>query len=132
VPPRDLRSWQNLPVSAIAHFQPVVLTDLENGSLADALEKTPYQRYPVARDGKLDGILLRKDFEQARTENRPVTLVPAVTARPSQTIRECQILLLESVSGLIVITDTDQGRTLAVVTLHDLLRAQTAISDREG
>jgi CIC family chloride channel protein len=42
------------------------------------------------------------------------------------------MLLIESVSGLIVITDTDQGRPLAVVTLHDLLRAQTAISDREG
>ncbi|HEY3898693.1 MAG TPA: chloride channel protein [Chthoniobacter sp.] len=132
VPPRDLRSWQNLPVSAIAHFEPVVLTDLENGSLADALEKTPYQRYPVAKDGKLHGILLRAEFEQAKVESRPVSLHPAVTARPSQTIRQCQMLLIESVSGLIVITDTDQGRPLAVVTLHDLLRAQTAISDREG
>jgi CIC family chloride channel protein len=76
--------------------------------------------------------LLRAEFEQAKVESRPVSLHPAVTARPSQTIRQCQMLLIESVSGLIVITDTDQGRPLAVVTLHDLLRAQTAISDREG
>jgi CIC family chloride channel protein len=132
IPPRDLRSWQNLPISAIAHFQPVILTDLALDPLAIMLGKTPYQRFPVASNGNLEGILLRTDFEQAQTENRPVQLIPAVTARPSQTIRECQALLIESVCGLIVITDTEQGRPLAVVTLHDLLRAQAAISDREG
>ncbi len=132
VPPRDLRSWQNLPISAIAHFQPVILTDLAIAPLAILLEKTPYQRFPVAANGNLEGILLRTDFEQARMENRPVQLIPAVTARPSQTIRECQALLIESVCGLIVITDQEQGHPLAVVTLHDLLRAQAAISDREG
>jgi CIC family chloride channel protein len=33
---------------------------------------------------------------------------------------------------LIVVTDHAHGVPLAVVTLHDLLRAQTAISEREG
>lgn len=132
VPPRDLRSWQNLPVSAIAHFQPVVVTDLEEMNLAAVLEKTPYQRFPVATNGVLEGILLRTDCELARKEKRAVRLLPAVTARPSQTIRQCQALLIESTCGLIVITDTDQGRPLAVVTLHDLLRTQAAISEREG
>jgi CIC family chloride channel protein len=132
VPPRDLRSWQNLPISAIAHFRPVIVTSLEPGSLASIFEGTPHQRYPVLRNGYLEGIVLRTDLEKARAENRPVNLVPAVTARPSQTIRECQLLLIESVCGLIVITDSDRGHPLAVVTLHDLLRAQTAISEREG
>ncbi|HSI15075.1 MAG TPA: chloride channel protein [Chthoniobacter sp.] len=132
VPPRDLRSWQNLPVSAIAHFQPVVLASLDEAALTATLEKTPYQRFPVATDGTIEGILLRSDFEQARQEKRPVRLLPAVTARPNQTVRQCQALLIESTCGFIVITDTDQGRPLAVVTLHDLLRAQAAISEREG
>lgn len=132
VPPRDLRSWQNLPISAIAHFQPVVIVDLEETVCGAILEKTPYQRFPVASNGKLEGILLRTDFEAARKEKQPVRLAPAISARPSQTIRECQALLIESTCGLIVITDTEGGRPLAVVTLHDLLRAQTAISEREG
>ncbi|WP_202797426.1 chloride channel protein [Chthoniobacter flavus] len=132
VPPRDLRSWQNLPISAIAHFEPAVISGLEETTCAAILEKTPYQRYPVATNGKLEGILLRSDFEAAQKEKRPVGLVPAVTARPSQTIRQCQVLLIESTCGLIVITDTEGGRPLAVVTLHDLLRAQAAISEREG
>ncbi|MDR3403842.1 MAG: chloride channel protein [Chthoniobacter sp.] len=132
VPPRDLRSWQNLPISAIAHFQPVIVTDLEEAALVAIVEKVPYQRFPVASNGKLEGILLRTDFEEAQKEKRTVRLLPAVTARPSQTIRQCQALLIESACGLIVITDTEQGRPLAVVTLHDLLRAQAAISEREG
>src|SRR5208282_1482629 len=28
VPPRDLRSWHNLPISAVATFKPVVLSDM--------------------------------------------------------------------------------------------------------
>ena len=132
VPPRDLRSWQNLPISAIAHFQPVIVTSLEETTVIALLEKTPYQRFPVASAGTVEGILVRTAFEQAKKENRRVGLLPAVTARPSQTIRECQALLIESTCGLIVITDTAQGHPLAVVTLHDLLRAQTAISEREG
>lgn len=132
VPPRDLRSWQNLPISAIAHFDPVIISDLAEAACAATLEKTPYQRYPVASNGKLEGILLRTDFEAARKEKRPVRLAPAVSARPSQTIRQCQMLLIESTCGLVVVTDTDGGRPLAVVTLHDLLRAQAAISEREG
>lgn len=132
VPPRDLRSWQNLPISAIAHFQPVIITSLEEAMLIPVLEKTPYQRFPVASAGTLEGILVRAAFEQAQKEKRGVALLPAVTARPSQTIRECQVLLIESTCGLIVITDTDHGHPLAVVTLHDLLRAQAAISEREG
>ncbi len=131
VPPRDLRSWQNLPISAIAQFDPVVITSLDEVAVVAVLDAKPYQRFPVTRDGHLDGVLVRTEFAQARTEQRPVRLLPAVSARPSQTIRECQALLIGSPCGLIVITDP-QGLALAVVTLHDLLRAQTAISEREG
>jgi CIC family chloride channel protein len=132
VPPRDLRSWQNLPVSAIAHFTPIVLSTLDETAVAEALATSPYQRFPVTKEGMLDGILLRTEATQAQVEHRAVRLLPAVTARPDQTIRECQSLLIESPCGMIVITDIQQGIPLAVVTLHDLLRAQTAVSEREG
>jgi CIC family chloride channel protein len=131
VPPRDLRSWQNLPISAIAHFEPVVVTNLDHEPVVALLGRTPYLRFPVAPNGAVEGILLRTDFELAKKENRAVKLLPAVTARPSQSIRQCQALLIESACGFIVITDSERGRPLAVVTLHDLLRAQAAVSDRE-
>jgi CIC family chloride channel protein len=131
VPPRDLRSWQNLPISAIAQFEPVMLETLDEAAIATALAAHPYQRFPVTKGGRLDGILLRSEVAQAKAEERSPRLLPAVCAKPSQTIRECQMLLIESASGLLLITDP-HGVALAVVTLHDLLRAQTAISEREG
>ncbi len=133
VPPRDLRSWQNLPVSAIAHFDPVVLDKLDEATLAGVLESKPYRCFPVVRDGKLAGLAQRSEVENALKEKREVRLLPPVTVRPSQTIRECQAQLIESTAGIVVITDVaNEGRPLGVVTLHDLLRAQTAISEREG
>ena len=132
IPPRDLRSWQNLPISAIAHFQPVVIENLESETIAQALEKSPYQRFPVLKDGALSGILLRVEVVLAETEARPVKPIAAVTAKPDQTIRQCQALLIESTCGLVVVVDEARGLPLAVVTLHDLLRAQDAVSDRDG
>lgn len=133
VPPRDLRSWQNLPVSAIAHFEPVVIENLDEATLANVLESKPYRCFPVVKDGKLTGLLLRPEMESAVKEKREARLLPASTVRPSHTIRQCQMQLIESAAGLVVITDgASDGRPLGVVTLHDLLRAQTAISEREG
>ncbi len=131
IPPRDLRSWQNLPISAIAQFEPVVLPSLEPALVAPILLAKPYGRFPVADGGQLRGILVRTEYDEAAREKRSPTLLPAQCARPSQSIRECQSLLIESGCGMIVITDQQQGLPLAVVTLHDLLRAQTSISERE-
>jgi CIC family chloride channel protein len=128
-----LRSWQNLPVSAIAHFEPVVLDKLDEATLAGVLESKPYKCFPVVRDGKLAGLVQRSEMENALKEKREVRLLPPATVRPSNTIRECQAQLIESAAGLVVITDLAGGGTpLGVVTLHDLLRAQAAISEREG
>lgn len=132
VPPRDLRSWQNLPISAIAQFDPVVLASLDPETIGGVLADKPYQRFPVLKGGGIDGILVRTEASEALAEARPLRLEPVVCARPSQTIRECQALLIGSTCGMIVITDHDRGSPLAVVTLHDLLRAQAAISEREG
>ena len=37
MPPRDLRSWQNLPISALANFNPVVLSDASELAMAELL-----------------------------------------------------------------------------------------------
>jgi chloride channel protein, CIC family len=132
IPPRDLRSWQNLPISAIAQFKPVVIEDLSREAVAQALAQSPYSRFPVVKDGALTGILLRSEVVLAETEMRAARPIPAVSAKPDQTIRQCQSLLIESTCGLVVVVDGGRGLPLAVVTLHDLLRAQAAITDRDG
>ena len=46
--------------------------------------------------------------------------------------RGSQDLLIESPTHTLLLTDQPDGNPLAIVTLHDILRAQVAMSDREG
>jgi hypothetical protein len=46
-PPRDLRSWQEYPISAIANFSP---TSVENGGrqqMRETFEMTSFERVPI-------------------------------------------------------------------------------------
>jgi chloride channel protein, CIC family len=131
-PPRDLQSWQQLPVSAIASFQPVVLRNLDAAEVQMMLKAHPYQRFPVEQNGKLAGILMRREAEQAMAEHRLPNLEPATTCLRHQTIRDLQHLLIESASQFVIVLDGSQGKIIGLVTLHDLLRAEVEKSKGDG
>lgn len=124
LPPRDLQSWQKLPVSAIANFQPVVLDGLEPANAGQFLEKNPFACFPVMKDGKPAGIVTRAELAEAIAAKRPPKLAPIVRCEPRQTIRQLQTLLLESPNGIALVCDPSDGKLLGLVTMHDLLRAQ--------
>ena len=128
-PPRDLQAWQQLPVSAIANFHPVILTDLAPASLQTVLPSHPYERFPVVLNGVLKGILTRQEAGSALAEKRPPRLEPAVTCLPHHTVRQLQTLLIESSSQLVLLLDEPNGKILGLLTLHDLLRNQTSMSE---
>jgi len=133
IPPRDFREWHRLPVGAISFFTPVTITHLAEEAVAAVLATHPYARFPVVVEGALQGVLLRTEFARARAEGRPMRLVPPARVTPDRPISECQSLLMDSECGLLILTDgTAHGLPLGVITLHDLLRAQTALGDREG
>ena len=132
IPPRDLRSWQNLPISAIAQFEPVVIEDLSVGTLKDLLRQHPYRYFPVVESGRLKGIAVRAEVEAAIGQSRSVNIEPAITCRPGEIIREMQNCFIDGNTGFIVLSDSPDGRVLGVVTLHDVLRAQVAMSEREN
>jgi CIC family chloride channel protein len=123
-PPRDLQSWQQFPVSAIANFRTVIIHDLAPAKLQDVLKSHPYQRFPVVQGDKLTGILTRWEAEVALRENRSPKLENAATCLPHQTIRKLQGLLVESPSNFVVLVDEAGGKILGIITLHDLLRAE--------
>ncbi|MGO8765679.1 MAG: chloride channel protein [Limisphaerales bacterium] len=124
-PPRDLQSWQQLPIYAIANFQPVILHKLDRAEIQSALKAHPYQRFPVELDGKPAGILTRREAEAAVTENRQPKLERLVICLRGQTIRDLQMALIDSTSQFVVVLDRPDGTIVGLVTLHDLLRAQT-------
>jgi CIC family chloride channel protein len=128
IPPRDLQSWQQLPVSAIANFRPVAVRNYAPAELQKLLREHPYQRFPVVQTGTVVGILTRKETEAALGAQRPPRCEPAVTCLPHQTISELQTRLIESTSHIVILLDHPGGNLLGLVTLHDLLRAQTSIA----
>ncbi len=124
LPPRDLQSWQKLPVSAIANFQPVVLDNLDPAHVEQFLKKHSFTCFPVMQEGKLAGIVSRAELSEAIAQRRAPKLAPIMRCEPRQTIRELQTLLLESPTGTALVCDPSDGKLLGIVTLHDLLRAQ--------
>lgn len=127
-PPRDLRSWQQLPVSAIANFQPAIVRSLAPADLGRLLGTSPYARFPVVEGERLVGILAREEAELAVKEGRAPRLLAPVSALPSESVQDLQAKLIESGAGIVVLLDGPGGRVLGIVTLHDLLRAQTTMA----
>ena len=128
IPPRDLKSWQQLPVSAIANFSPVIIKDLSPEVLLEALEAYPYLRFPVVVNKEIKGVITREEAKEALDEQREPELTPLIMCAPSQSIRELQYSLIESATGLVGLVDPGAKRLIGIVTLHDLLRREVAIT----
>ncbi len=65
IPPRDLDSWQSLPVSTIANFKPVTLPIEDPVASREILAQQRYQTFPVIKDKKVAGIVARAEAEEA-------------------------------------------------------------------
>lgn len=125
-PPRDLREWQNQPISHLANLKPVVADSLETKNLQTLLQNHPYAQFPVRLDGKIGGLLTRDEATRALRENRPPHLVPATFCRPDLDVHAAQTKLIESASGFLLLRSQPDGPLEGIVTLHDLLRTQQA------
>jgi len=129
-PPRDLHSWRQLPVSAIANFSPVVIRDLKPEAIRQVLDEQPYQQFPVVKEGQLAGILTRYEAVDSLEENREPKLSKAAVCLREQTVAELQYLLLNSDTQLVLLLDRKQGEVIGLITLHDLLRAELTLAQK--
>ncbi len=127
-PPRDLRSWQQLPVAAIANLQPVVVSSLTAADLERILGNCSYARFPVVEGGRLTGILSRDEAKLSLKEGRVPQLLPPVSAQLSESVQQIQAKLIESGLGMVVLLGQVEERVIGLVTLHDLLRAQAGMA----
>ena len=136
MPPRDLRSWRQYPVSAIANYEPVILApeDLTPDQLTALLAANPhYERFPVAgAEDTPPGLLVRTEAEAALAAGYPAKVHPAPTCLREQPIGEAQVLLIESAHGMVLVLDAPAGKVVGLLTLHDLLRAQDSLAKDEG
>jgi chloride channel protein, CIC family len=132
IPPRDLRSWHQLPISAIATLKPIVVNDRSEAALKILLESHPYRAFPVVDEDHLRGILRRSNIELTLSTHKAPEIEAVPECRPADTIRDCQSRLIDSPTETLILTNGTDGKVLGIVTLHDILRAQVAMSDREG
>lgn len=130
LPPRDLRSWQQQPLSLLANPRPVLATSCELEDLRRLLETHPYARFPVVIDGKLEGVLSRSEAQAALKQQRVPTLQEAVCCRPDERLHDAEMRLIESSAGMLLVQSYPGGPIEGLLTLHDLLRAQVAASER--
>ena len=137
MPPRDLRSWRQYPVSAIANFQPVVLgpADITPHALPAALDAHPnYERFPVAgaEGDPAVGVLQRTEANAALAAGDPPPVHVVPTCLRDETIGGAQAKLIESGHGMVLVLDAPGGKVVGLLTLHDLLRAQDALAQQGG
>jgi CIC family chloride channel protein len=130
IPPRDLKGWRQLPVSAIATFQPAVVNDMNPEVLKELLRKNPYERFPVVLNGNLEGVITRREVELSLSEKRAARLQPPITCLRNETIGDLQNRLIESSTLVVILLDQPKGKVIGLVTLHDLLRAESDAAER--
>ena len=82
-------------------------------------------------DGRLKGIALQAEIAAAPEEQRLLNVEEAVTCRTDQSIRKSQTQLIQSATGTLVITDESDSKLLGTMTVHDLVRAQLTVAERE-
>ncbi len=127
LPPRHFKRWREMPASALASFKPVTVTSLDPSALRDLLSRTPHLRFPVVEDGRVTGMLLRREIELALDQNRPPRLEPALWINPKTSVANAQKQLIASSVDMVCVGDENAQQLLGVLTLHDLLRGQGAL-----
>lgn len=128
-PPRDLQSWQNLPVSYIMNSKPVVVESTDSKYLSSILSSTPYRCFPFVSEGKIHGLLTRDSINQALSTGKELLPVKANITTSDTTVKEASATFINSPHGFLIIADKQKSHAAGILTLHDLLRAQTAMTE---
>jgi CIC family chloride channel protein len=133
LPPRHFKRWREIPVTALASFNPIVATALDPDSLRQLLARSAHQYFPVAGpDGLVSGILSRHDAEVATDPGRgPPKLAPAAWIAPKDTVGAARKRLLDSGSDFLCVGDPSSP-LVGVMTLHDLLRGESVLEDDDA
>lgn len=128
-PPLDIRSWQNLPVSAVANYRPVVINSTDPAEMKKLIEKYPFNSFPLIRDGQIIGILNRDKIKAFLAGKSLLETWPAVFCYEDETIKEVGNRFIESPANILLVKRRDDGELVGLITLHDLIRTQASVEE---
>ena len=126
-PPPDLSGWHNMPISALANKKPVAITSLAPDALQAVLARHPYRCFPVIIAGKVRGIATRTEIQHALAQGVEPQMEQPVLCLPEQSLQEVEPRMIESSTGLFLVSESNDGPITGLFTLHDLMRAQAAL-----
>lgn len=128
-PPRDLQSWQNLPVSHIMNKKPVVIESTDTKYLQTIISNTPYKIFPFIQNGTISGVVTRKAIIEFLSDKRQLEPSQTCIIDEDTTVKEAADRFICTPHNFLIITDHDKTTLSGILTLNDLLRAQTAVSE---
>jgi CBS domain-containing protein len=106
----------------------VTVSGTSTRELAAVIEEHPYQFFPLVRENRLEGLISRTAVIESTEEN--VIPLPAHTVSPDTPVKEAVNQMVADSANFLVLMAESDGRPLGIVTLHDVLRAQTQIADQ--
>lgn len=132
LPPRHFKRWREIPVSALATFQPVVVRDLSPAALQSVLAASKHERFPVAdAAGRIQGTLARREAEVAALTGRPPRIDPAEWVGAKSTVGAARKRMLSSGADFLCVGSAETGELNGILTLHDLLRGESVLEEDE-
>jgi len=94
---------------------------------AQMMSRYGYEGFPVAREGKILGLLTRRAVDRALSHRLNLTaasLMEAgeITVRPGDSLQQVQALMIESGWGQIPVVESGTGKIIGIITRTDLLK----------
>lgn len=131
LPPRHFKRWREIPVSALASFQPITASSVEPSALKELLERSTHEQFPVVNSaGKTIGILSRREAELVVSgASRQPKIEPPTWIDPRSSVGEARKQLLGSSSMFLCVGDAASSTLQGIMTVHDLLRGESALED---
>lgn len=132
LPPRHFKRWREIPVRTLATFSPVVAAATDAAGLKELLTRSGHSWFPVADEhGRIRGVLSRREVEASLQTGRPPALAPEIWITEEATVGEARKQMLSSGSDFLCVGEASTGTLRGVLTLHDVLRAESALEDEE-
>ena len=127
IPPRSLAALESRPISTLANFSPIFASSTNRDELKRLCSEHPYQQFPLITNGRLIGTINRNKILGAKSPKIEVDPAEAIPAH--STIKEAVAKMVGNSMSLLVVLSATENTPIGIVTLHDVLRLQTQLSD---
>ena len=126
-PPIDIQGWQNLPISVIMNPKIAYVSDKTLSEVENSLESHPYKAFPLIIDGKLEGIMGRIEMQNSLKDEVMPPVHKAGTCYSNESLKDVGNRFIEYDIYVLTVLDRQTEKIVGIVTLRDLIRAQSAV-----